>query len=82
MQTNGLDRVLLLSKKLQKESDTILRTETKRVGSYLMPLTEEEKAGEIEKVRERYNREINSIYVRLNEKRKKDGLEPIMNPYI
>ena len=77
-----LDAVLLLARKQREAENAIRETKYKRVGSYLMALTDDEKNRRIDTMRREYRREIGKLYNQLNEGRISSGHEPLENPFI
>ena len=76
-----MNQVLILNKQRQESLKTIKSTTTKRVGSYLMQVSDEEKEILTQKTNGLYNSRIKAIYDNMNQELEKAGHEPLNNPY-
>lgn len=79
--TQQLDKVLQLNQEKNQVIKRIKTKRTKRLGSYILSITKEEKDMQIEKERKLYEAKINAVYIKMNLKLKEAGLEELENPY-
>ena len=76
-----LDKVLLLHQEKNQVIKRLKSIKTKRIGSHILTITNEEKQKQIEKTRKLYDAKINAVYIKMNLKLKEAGLKELENPY-
>jgi hypothetical protein len=76
-----LNRVLELNNQRQISLKTISNNQTKRVGQYLMQVSDEEKQAMTQKTNRLYDSKIKAIYDNVNLELKRAGQETLINPF-
>lgn len=76
-----LNQVLEVNKQRQVSLKTISSTQTKRVGQYLMQVSDEEKQAMTQKTNRLYDSKIKAIYDNMNLELEKAGHEKLINPF-
>lgn len=77
----GLDKVIQLNKERHQALKTVMSTKTKKVGLYLLEISEDEKIQTYGKVQRFYDSKIKSIYDGMNQELEKTGQEKLINPF-